>query len=1319
MSDPWLQNLFLLSCKGGLLALCLGIVLLLLRRHVSPAWRHGLWLLVLLRFALPDIGTSSLSLNQVTELPAVQLSFEPAAVMAPIEPVQELQVSDASVKPARLPPAPAPVVMEIQPASPPVITAPEAGRAALMPAQWLLGIWVLGMLAVLGVMLTLHLRLVARLRLDASPAPEAVAEILSEACALAGISHRPRLIITEAVHSPALFGVVSPAILLPRELAHENDPAALKLVFLHELAHLQRRDLWAQMATSLILALHWFNPVVWWAARRMRAEAEMAADARALACTDVAEAHRFGTVLLGFASRATASWMLWLAAATVLGISENKHDLRRRIEALKDIARGRRTRWIIGLSAFLLLAITGLTKAPAEDAKKDAVVAKVSTAVVEESLITVSGIIVDESGKPVSEAECSLNSLGTSFKSQQRTTGADGRFRFDEIPPFSTLTLTARHADYTNATAVNFNGHTQVAEHRLVLPKATWIVGRITDKRDGKPIRDARVFYGREQPEGIGAYRWTLPSVHTSETGHYRLQVKSPDKAGIIVRAWAQDMMSKAAVITLNGAETTYDAALEPVQRIPGKVVNAEGQPVKDAFVWVVEDSPVLDERKEPITLEWLKDKTKRARLADGRMFFSLGTSVEGGAFRLHEVDPLLRDKLWVAALHPEEGIGFMRARDLRPGALIKLKRWASFGGRVMKADGTALVNQKIDLIAGFNFRQPGATEMPPGISHRQSITTDADGNYEVERILPHAWMTGVAVNDKFERIELVAIGSGSSSAKVIRLLPPLTPAVDAQMRTVRGRIVTPAGHPVISDAHSISISLRSDAGTYHFVDPDKDGRFITNPLRPDIYTLTVMPSPRKSGMMNPLKAGRSLRFKLEAAGDGKSVVLNDIVLEDADFAFQSAVDRQATSGPKPIPRLEGAEGHVELLVVDADKNPVPGIKIEALDFVNQARLRLDLKDVAQRIPAATTDARGIASLAFPRAPAAGVSASGLLLRGTGLNGSATPKIALTDAMRTQVQIYEAFPLDASVALPLASWTLSSISEIQSGKSVVNDTQLVGEVRSIPGYGFLIQGTQQDGSALFSPLQLAPLTKGQPFKGTIPMSPGLSLKGKINDLPAGEVGEGWVIATVMVRGGLELNEWVKGFPPTVFWRAWTRVHPDGSFGFAALPRGGITLSAAGSTWACQDAGVTDPAADTRDPQSPLVLRTNLTAVPVTKQRAVQVLHPDGKAISGATIVVFSMGSFRFTASQFDIDHVVSPADAAAYERYKARRIPGHQVTTDSEGKATVGGLVDGKAACFVHWTDPKTFKIHREKVEVLVSPGVDEPQVFKLTGEEL
>lgn len=76
---------------------------------------------------------------------------------------------------------------------------------------------------------------------------------------------------------PFTYGVLRPVIVLPAETSQWPEER-LRAALLHEMAHVRRHDWAFQVMGHLARALHWFNPLVWVATRRLRAESEAAAD---------------------------------------------------------------------------------------------------------------------------------------------------------------------------------------------------------------------------------------------------------------------------------------------------------------------------------------------------------------------------------------------------------------------------------------------------------------------------------------------------------------------------------------------------------------------------------------------------------------------------------------------------------------------------------------------------------------------------------------------------------------------------------------------------------------------------------------------------------------------------------------------------------------------------------------------------------------------------------------------------------------------------------------------------------------------------------
>ena len=87
---------------------------------------------------------------------------------------------------------------------------------------------------------------------------------------------------TPWVHTPITFGWLKPVVLLPVALVNQLSPAEVEALVLHELAHIARRDWLMHLAQSLVEAVFYFHPVIWWLSSVIGQEREQCSDAKAI-----------------------------------------------------------------------------------------------------------------------------------------------------------------------------------------------------------------------------------------------------------------------------------------------------------------------------------------------------------------------------------------------------------------------------------------------------------------------------------------------------------------------------------------------------------------------------------------------------------------------------------------------------------------------------------------------------------------------------------------------------------------------------------------------------------------------------------------------------------------------------------------------------------------------------------------------------------------------------------------------------------------------------------------------------------------------------
>ena len=201
--------------------------------------------------------------------------------------------------------------------------------------------WILATLYLAGVAL-LSARVVAqhvwtqRLLRTATPIEEPSWLQLFETCtARIGIRRTVRLLRTDAHTMPLAAGLRQSSILLPA--AADTWPEdRRRVVLLHELAHVHRHDCLTQTFAAVACALYWAHPGVWWIAKRLRAERELACDDRVLAAGE--NGREYAGHLLELAHT------LGHSAAPALAVTMARpRELEGRMLAVLDAARNRTT----------------------------------------------------------------------------------------------------------------------------------------------------------------------------------------------------------------------------------------------------------------------------------------------------------------------------------------------------------------------------------------------------------------------------------------------------------------------------------------------------------------------------------------------------------------------------------------------------------------------------------------------------------------------------------------------------------------------------------------------------------------------------------------------------------------------------------------------------------------------------------------------------------------------------------------------------------------------------------------------------------------
>ena len=321
------------TLRGSVVIVLAAILLAIAGRRIAARWRHALWVLVLVRLAVPFAPVSSLSIFNL-------FPFDSSVAAGPIR----LAAAEAAT----------PMIEGVRTTV--TLYAPSVAGIA----SWIIAIWAGGVLLMLARMIIATIRVQRAVRIARRRNGERRDLIaLTDAARMRlGIRRRVTAIECDAVKAPALHGLAHPTLLLPAGFGETFDARETRHVVLHELWHLKRHDIPLNWILSVVQVLHWFNPFVWYAISRIGEERELVCDELALSCLEEDERSSYGHTILKLLDRFRAA----APVPALVGIVNHKEMMKRRLTMIASFRN--RTRFsILFLAAVALVAAVGFTDA--------------------------------------------------------------------------------------------------------------------------------------------------------------------------------------------------------------------------------------------------------------------------------------------------------------------------------------------------------------------------------------------------------------------------------------------------------------------------------------------------------------------------------------------------------------------------------------------------------------------------------------------------------------------------------------------------------------------------------------------------------------------------------------------------------------------------------------------------------------------------------------------------------------------------------------------------------------------------------------------
>ena len=329
------------SAHAGVLVCLVLVIATVVRGRLAARWHYLLWLVVVVRMMMPWAPQSTASILNLIPDSAI---WKARTFLS-----AELIERDSQL---------GPLAVDADNPNPGAAIAPAAGPAFrvvdLLGIVWLAGALILAAYVFAANFMTW--RIIKKIR---PLTDQRILELLEDCKRQAGVETILGIIVTERVKGPALFGFIRPRLLLPPGVIETQSPEQLRHIFLHELSHLKRHDILLGWVTSLLLVVHWFNPLLWYAFYRMRQDREFACDASALSVMGTDEAREYGRTIVRMLERFSYSRPLPVMAA----VAEDSSNLRRRITMISQFRKEPYAWSALAVTLIVVLGFVTLTDA--------------------------------------------------------------------------------------------------------------------------------------------------------------------------------------------------------------------------------------------------------------------------------------------------------------------------------------------------------------------------------------------------------------------------------------------------------------------------------------------------------------------------------------------------------------------------------------------------------------------------------------------------------------------------------------------------------------------------------------------------------------------------------------------------------------------------------------------------------------------------------------------------------------------------------------------------------------------------------------------
>lgn len=321
-----------LSISGSILAGIVFVIKPLIKHKLSKSIQYYIWIIVLLRLALPFSFETSIMNNMFYRYNTPTIATAQGEINNTTPDVQNVTIPTVNQEAAT-------AEKPIQPIS----SAKSLDLKALFKNN-LLFIWLLGVLIAFAANLLGYVRFMKCLKTENKPPRDDENELFKK---LLNGKHSAALVRNKFAATPMLVGVIRPCIIIP-DIDFTNKQ--LKNILLHEITHLRHFDIGIKWLTVIVTSLHWFNPLMYFIKKEISRACELSCDEGVIKNLNDEEKQDYGDTLISVV--AEHKYPIGILSTTMC---EEKKTLKERLVSIMN--HSKKSRFITITSAILIIIV--------------------------------------------------------------------------------------------------------------------------------------------------------------------------------------------------------------------------------------------------------------------------------------------------------------------------------------------------------------------------------------------------------------------------------------------------------------------------------------------------------------------------------------------------------------------------------------------------------------------------------------------------------------------------------------------------------------------------------------------------------------------------------------------------------------------------------------------------------------------------------------------------------------------------------------------------------------------------------------------------